>query len=40
MDNVMGVNQGGFASGFLFRKNMSDLGTFLDSEYGICGPTT
>ena len=36
VDNVLGVNQGGVASGFLFRKYMSDLGTFLDSEYGIC----
>ena len=36
IDNVMGVNQGGIASGFLFRKYMSDLGTFLDSECGIC----
>ena len=36
MDNVMGVNQGGIASGFLFRKYESDLGTFLDSECGIC----
>ena len=36
MGNVMGVNQGGIASGFFFRKYMSDLGTFLDSEYGIC----
>ena len=36
VDNVLGVNQDGVASGFLFRKYMSDLGTFLDSEYGIC----
>ena len=36
VDNVLGVNQCGVASGFLFRKYMSDLGTFLDSEYGIC----
>ena len=36
MDNVMRVNQGGVASGFLFRKYMSDFGTFLDSECGIC----
>ena len=26
----------GIASGFLFRKYMSDLGTFLDSECSIC----
>ena len=36
IDNVPGFNQGGVASGFFFRKYMSDLGTFLDSEYGIC----
>ena len=35
MDIVMGVNQGSIASGFLFLKYMSDLGTFLDSGYGI-----
>ena len=28
--NDMGVNQGGVASGFLFRKYMSDLKQYLD----------
>ena len=32
MDNVTSVNQGGF----LLRKYMSDLGTFVDSENGVC----
>ena len=34
--NNIGVNQGGNASGFLFRKYMSDLGNFLRSEFGLC----
>ena len=33
--NNMGVNQGGIASGFLFRKYMADLGAYLSREYGI-----
>ena len=32
----MGVNQGGVASGFLFRKYMSDLKTYLDGRVGVC----
>ena len=31
-----GVNQGGVASGLLFRKYMSDLILYLDAEVGIC----
>ena len=34
--NTMGVNQGGVASGFLFRKYMSDLKTYLDYRVGVC----
>ena len=30
------VNQGGVASGFLFRKYMADLGTYLKTNNGIC----
>ena len=33
--NNMGVNQGGIASGFLFRKYMTDLGPYLSWEYGV-----
>ena len=36
VNNVLGVNQGGVASGLLFRKYMADLGSFLAPEYGIC----
>ena len=32
----MGVNQGGVASGFLFRKYMADLKRYLDYEVGVC----
>ena len=32
----MGVNQGGIASGFLFRKYMSDLYDYLKAEVGVC----
>ena len=32
----MGVNQGGVASGFLFRKYISDLKTYLDYRVGVC----
>ena len=31
----MGVNQGGNASGFLFRKYMADLSDYLKSEFGV-----
>ena len=33
--NALGVNQGGFASDLLFSKYMSDLRSFLSSEYSI-----
>ena len=33
--NTKGVNQGGNASGFLFRKYMSDLSDYLKTEFGI-----
>ena len=33
---VLGVNQGGVASGLLFRKYMAYLGSFLAPEYGTC----
>ena len=31
----MGVNQGGIACEFLFRKYMADLGAYLSREYGV-----
>ena len=34
--NSMGVNQGGNASGFLFRKYLSDLSNYLYDECGVC----
>ena len=34
--NNIGVNQGGNASGFLFRKYISDLGEFLHAKVGVC----
>ena len=34
--NNIGVNQGGVASGFLFRKYMADLGRYLDKEVCVC----
>ena len=34
--NVLGVNQGGVASGLLFRKYLSDLNEYLNSKFGIC----
>ena len=36
MSNIMGVNQGGVASGLLFRKYMADLDMFLNTECGVC----
>ena len=33
--DTIGVNQGGNASGFLFRKYMSDLSDYLHSEFGV-----
>ena len=35
IENLMGVNQGGNASGFLFRKYMADLSDYLKSEFGV-----
>ena len=34
--NSLGVNQGGNASGFLFRKYLSDLSAFLFDKHGVC----
>ena len=34
--NVLGVNQGGIASGLLFRKYMADMGDYLKSRFGVC----
>ena len=34
--NNLGVNQGGVASGLLFKKYMSDLKTYLSTAHGIC----
>ena len=34
--NLVGVNQGGVASGFLFRKYLSDLDEYLDIHFGVC----
>ena len=34
--NNLGVNQGGNASGFLFRKYISDLGEYLNKKVGVC----
>ena len=34
--NGMGVNQGGNASGFLFRKYLADLSEYLHKEVGVC----
>ena len=35
IDNTLGVNQGGVASGLLFRKYMSDLSKYLEQHFGI-----
>ena len=35
IDNTLGVNQGGVASGLLFRKYMSDLSKYLEKHFGI-----
>ena len=32
----LGVNQGGVASGLLFRKYMADLDSYLSTEHGVC----
>ena len=34
--NILGVNQGGVASGLLFRKYLSDLDEYLKTTVGIC----
>ena len=34
--NLVGVNQGGVASGFLFRKYLSDLDEYLNIHFGVC----
>ena len=34
--NFLGVNQGGVASGLLFRKYLADMGNYLESEFGVC----
>ena len=34
--NILGVNQGGIASGLLFRKYLSDLDEYLKTKFGIC----
>ena len=34
--NLIGVNQGGVASGLLFRKYLSDLDEYLNTHAGIC----
>ena len=34
--NSLGVNQGGVASGILFRKYMGDLDSYLSTAHGIC----
>ena len=33
--NILGVNQGGNASGFLFRKYMADISDYLKTHFGI-----
>ena len=35
-ENNLGVNQGGVASGLLFRKFMADLSDYLYAEVGVC----
>ena len=35
IDNLLGVNQGGTASGLLFRKYIQDISDYLKKEYGI-----
>ena len=32
----LGINQGGVASGLLFRKYIADLDSYLSLEYGVC----
>ena len=36
MHNVLGVNQGGIASGLSFRKYMADMVYYLKSRFGVC----
>ena len=35
MRDIIGVNQGGVASGLLFRKYMADLDMLLNTEFGV-----
>ena len=35
IENLLGVNQGGTASGLLFRKYMQDLSDYLKKEFGV-----
>ena len=34
--STLGVNQGGIASGFMFRRYMADLSDYLKHEFGVC----
>ena len=34
--DTLGVNQGGFASGLLFRKYMVDMSEYLETEFAVC----
>ena len=36
ISNQLGVNQGGVASGLLFRKYMQDISDYLSKEVGVC----
>ena len=36
ISSTIGVNQGGVASGILFRKYMADLSNYLKNEFGVC----
>jgi hypothetical protein len=36
INDTLGVNQGGVASGLLFRKYMSDLGDYMNNRAGVC----
>ena len=35
IDSSLGVNQGGSASGILFRKFLADVGDYIDRNYGV-----
>ena len=34
--DTLGVNQGGIASGLLFRKYMADMSEYLETEFAVC----